>query len=743
MQPIESALYSTSRMATRSTGVPPVTRVFTIAALSAIVVFFLLHPDSGGASSFFVDVDQWAWAFVVVCVATGFVRLRYIAQGEQPADGEAKPVARRSRSSAEFDLETLDQLILTRAILPAIRRILNAKIETTTSRIISPVRTRGLGNTSAEGRWITTATHGELERLLRILTGGAIAVVGRRGAGKTTLLETCCASRLGPRPRLAVRISAPVHYEPVDFLSHLLGQLCRNLTGIDPYNPTNLRHRQKYTLALVFPALVFAAIGLTLHSMSGPPKNWPHSIPAEVRKFVASHRWLHDRTHSSADGFLVFSAVFIVALLVNIVVRVHERQRLAQGAPLTQALIRDRGDREYVVEIAIAWQRRIQYSEQRWSMRQAGANMRGIQLVRSREHSLATRPLSQPELISGIERVASAMTTSGVHLRFAVDELDKLDNPDDVAHLVNTMKPLYALPKCHWLLAISDDALQSFSRNPFASGSGVLGLGDSAFDEIITVPALSFEESLSLIRQRVIGLPDAVVAVAHAISGGRARETVRIVRRMVMAQRSHGSQIDISYLVAGSTAIQETEWCKEVLIAARVVAASDLSGELISLLTECATGRPLGLVLSADHDSLRPLGRKIRDIVRWSRDAGDRLSTTALQSLPINVGPVSLEPPPLSGRRNNDVRVPNESINLLRHLLVRLQLLACIRRLFALEGAGHLANLSPQGFRDAVGSFGNVAALSAEESELAWHRLSEGRTILGWSARSAPRIDTF
>lgn len=59
---------------------------------------------------------------------------------------------------------------------------------------------------------------------------GAIALAGQRGTGKTTLLRALAKDLFpDPKPRLTVSASAPVNYDPRDFVLHLHAVVCRSL----------------------------------------------------------------------------------------------------------------------------------------------------------------------------------------------------------------------------------------------------------------------------------------------------------------------------------------------------------------------------------------------------------------------------------------------------------------------------------------------------------------------------------
>ena len=81
---------------------------------------------------------------------------------------------------------------------------------------------------------ITTEARSQIHRLLNNMPGGSIGVSGPRGVGKTTLLESFCGkasinTKLKDRPVLSVMTSAPVEYDPREFILHIFSSVCHGV----------------------------------------------------------------------------------------------------------------------------------------------------------------------------------------------------------------------------------------------------------------------------------------------------------------------------------------------------------------------------------------------------------------------------------------------------------------------------------------------------------------------------------
>jgi hypothetical protein len=106
----------------------------------------------------------------------------------------------------------VEQGLLERAVLPALRTTLEAELGVLRSTKL-PVRPAlGLGQLADLRTIVQTTGEQRLARLVTTLTTGCIGVAGPRGAGKTTLLEALTAGVLpstGSPFRFRVRVAAP------------------------------------------------------------------------------------------------------------------------------------------------------------------------------------------------------------------------------------------------------------------------------------------------------------------------------------------------------------------------------------------------------------------------------------------------------------------------------------------------------------------------------------------------------
>lgn len=110
-------------------------------------------------------------------------------------------------------------------VFPFVRRLINARLAPLLRVSLTVTEEDAPGLQGADDRAFTAAT-ASVSRFLdaaRRVPVGAIGISGPRGAGKTTLIEFY-AGRPGA---LQVTVSAPVQYEPRDFVLHLFATVCR------------------------------------------------------------------------------------------------------------------------------------------------------------------------------------------------------------------------------------------------------------------------------------------------------------------------------------------------------------------------------------------------------------------------------------------------------------------------------------------------------------------------------------
>jgi hypothetical protein len=110
-----------------------------------------------------------------------------------------------------------------------------------------------------------------------------------------------------------------------------------------------------------------------------------------------------------------------------------------------------------------------------------------------------------------------------------IDEIDRIGSLDHAERFVGEIKAIFGVEKCFFLVAVAEDVGSIFSQRATA-GRSIL---ENAFDDIVLVEPLDFQETRDLLLKRVPGFTDSFVYLVHALSGGLPRELIRITRRLV------------------------------------------------------------------------------------------------------------------------------------------------------------------------------------------------------------------
>lgn len=113
-----------------------------------------------------------------------------------------------------------------------IRADISSRIDDSYERKLSIEEAPGLSEVFDSDYEIDTAAKRKLSFMLDTMPGGSIGIAGPRGAGKTTLIYSFCnesITEIKNRKVLPLMTSAPVEYEPRDFLLHLFASLCHRI----------------------------------------------------------------------------------------------------------------------------------------------------------------------------------------------------------------------------------------------------------------------------------------------------------------------------------------------------------------------------------------------------------------------------------------------------------------------------------------------------------------------------------
>jgi hypothetical protein len=342
---------------------------------------------------------------------------------------------------------------------------------------------------------------------------GAIGVAGPRGVGKTTLISSFAVDkRRFPGP-LQVVVSAPVHYQPTEFMLHLFATICREV--LNRQQPPRQRLpviQRRATRLIVLPvAAVLAALPVTGFG-------------------------LFDMWDSRLLPAAVLALVFLADLVIGTTRWVIRRFRIDDDPTVEELAKRHLDDIKYLRTHTSGWSGKVSLAPQA----EAGWG-KSVQ----REQ----RPQTYPELVTALRSflaVYAARYRTMPAAVVAVDELDKIAAAERAQDFINEIKSIFGAPGTQFLVSVSEDALAAFERR----GLPVRDAFDSAFDEIVRVDHLALADTAELVKSRVIGLPEPFMWLTHCMTGGLPRDVQRTARTMIALTEDGDAPLHIDEVCA-------------------------------------------------------------------------------------------------------------------------------------------------------------------------------------------------
>ncbi len=464
----------------------------------------------------------------------------------------------------------------------------------------------GLAELSDREQLVVTDGMRTLERFTRDMSSGSIGVSGPRGVGKTTLLryfsdpsfEPAVGDRNVSRTSQDLRFmaTAPVSYDARQFVLHIFSKLCTEVLGpklagrgdhIKLFGERAARRMLPVLLiilllaaaAFVIPrftllrsvsylsgwevAAIVGAVALFVTcffwwlSLIRPAWHFPEgknrSVTDEARYWLARVKYLQSFTVGSSGSMGVPAGTQFGATAT------HQMSELPMTLPEIvesfrdfAARVIDRRRQHFKSWADLAGQIRDQrLVEARLLERRADLMNRMVAFftlckIPGRWSRLATRA-SMAMRIRAVEERESLKDIVPVpdfwpRIVIGIDEIDKID-ADMARRFLNDIKAIFSMPNCLYLVSVSDEALEVFERRVLLGRTAF----DSAFDEIIRVQPLNFDSCRHLLRRRIAGIPDSLIAFCQVMSGGLPRDMIRATRS-IMDVCAHG-QTSITEIV--------------------------------------------------------------------------------------------------------------------------------------------------------------------------------------------------
>ncbi len=343
----------------------------------------------------------------------------------------------------------------------------------------------------------------------------AVAISGSRGVGKTTMLRSL--TEESPHPdTFGLMISAPVRYEPRDFMLHLYAQLCEAVVRrLGRQRPPTLGRRGLRALRRLTITLLSLAVMICLLAMVFPG----------TRRLMVDGRPLPQL----AGTYLVLGVTsYLLA------------RRLRAGAQTERSGLSAEATRR-LRQIRFLQTLSVEHSGQ--------AAPLSVQLGWKWGRQWAEQPLSLPDVVAAYREFTSKVaawwrdeTDGHGHLIIAIDELDRIAEPELAERFLNEIKAIFGVERCAYLVSVSEEALVNFERRVVRTRT----VFDSAFDHVVHLRPMLIADSVALLRHRLSGVPSPFWMLCHCLAGGMPRDVLRVARLMIGLHRGSnvGNELD-------------------------------------------------------------------------------------------------------------------------------------------------------------------------------------------------------
>ncbi|MGV9362146.1 hypothetical protein [Amycolatopsis sp. NPDC003731] len=482
----------------------------------AVAVFVVLSVIWDRVSKTWSEDGKGATATLAMALSVGvYFGVKALGQGiEAAAD-------RNHRLDTARLTAVWEQVLLDDGVLPVVRALVNDLLPPPLRVVLDVTHAPDLARPADATKTVPTSSVRRFQAVARRMSGGAIGIAGPRGVGKSTLITHEVANDPAP---VKLVVSAPVQYQPRDFVLHLYAGLCGAV--IDLVRPAaTVAALRAARRRVVVSAGVLAAVAVVGAGLAWWVRPGAVTSPGTLVEAFGTDQ---------VSVIVVASAVFIaIAALVVIAVRVaalrwtrkrllgtvsHAHLLTAVGLPARERLARIR----FLQTTTTGWSGKLSLP----------AN---VEAGWTRTVQSADRALTYPEIVAELREflasVVSAFRASGADgaVLIAVDELDKIESAELAQQFLNEIKGVFGVDGTRFLVSVSDDALAAYERR----GTAVRDAFDSAFDEIVRVEHLKLADTKALLRSRVIGVSEPFLGLVHCLSGGLARDVIRVARSMI------------------------------------------------------------------------------------------------------------------------------------------------------------------------------------------------------------------
>ena len=341
----------------------------------------------------------------------------------------------------------------------------------------------------------------KLTKRLKNSSSSVIGIAGRRGVGKSSLAQRVLANRQSMNS-FAVLIHSPTRYDPQEYLATLFQAVCEEVVRkVDSYfgEADSMEKRGKAELRrltrvhrIIFLSLAILALFLIYIACVGMFDTLWSIATVRVSALSAALGQFApiaiDLVPSNIVLFLII--IFLFILLVFSIPLIAVRYMMPIGQLIRNA--KTSLPRSGLRKTALRHSEYLRFHTTFSSSSEIGLSASGISSKYGIGKSLATRPLTLPSLAKQFTQFLDeiAKVYSGGPVVICIDELDKIEKPNDLDDLLRGIKGIFGESEAtHYLLTVSEDALTRFNEQRQMKR----GILESAFQDIVLLDRIDLD----------------------------------------------------------------------------------------------------------------------------------------------------------------------------------------------------------------------------------------------------------
>ncbi|WP_342305559.1 P-loop NTPase fold protein [Methanolobus sp. ZRKC5] len=407
----------------------------------------------------------------------------------------------------------IHRTILLNGILPQLRLLINEELKEAFNFSLPKIDYQGLAEVFEPKFEVSRKSKEKLARWLNLMPHGSLGITGSRGAGKTALIDSFCKSSTstdGKIKTIPIQVSVPVKYESRDFILYLFLQVCEEVIKHESGSRLYLKRTDSSSILKKYKRMMIVYFVLTIFLITAGSYIFIRNYIAMLWQMNYLEHQIMLNEINSGIGFLLLCAAFITTL---------------QTFRLFYFM---RGITTHF-EQASEWIDNIRFQSSYSSGWSGSLKLpMGLESNIKSAKILSKNQSSLPEIVNGYRDFVGSLARKYKFI-IGIDELDKISSNEKAHQFLNEIKGIFNIENCYYLISLSENAMSAFERRglPFRDAF------DSSFDGTIYVDYLNLKEAKELIKKRVIGMPVPFMCFCFCMSGGLARELIRICRDIV------------------------------------------------------------------------------------------------------------------------------------------------------------------------------------------------------------------